>query len=132
MRPHTFVPSGIQGDPSCATCALPRANARHGVVDPERVEQVVVVRVRTRNDSSLPAEWDWTTLLDDEAEVIAAGPATPVVEETPPVRNVDRYLVNDKINDIAGYLGVTLTDEVLNELTHTVADALDRSPNTML
>jgi hypothetical protein len=39
--------------------------------------------------------------------------------------SVDRYAVNDKLTELASYFGATLGDDVLNELTHKVADAID-------
>jgi hypothetical protein len=38
---------------------------------------------------------------------------------------VDRYRVNDVLTALAYECGVTLDDDVLNDLTHTVADVLD-------
>lgn len=39
----------------------------------------------------------------------------------------DRYRVNDALGALASEFGVDLDDATLNELTHTVADVLDRA-----
>lgn len=38
---------------------------------------------------------------------------------------IDRYAVNDTLTALANDAGVSLADGVLNDLTHTVADAID-------
>lgn len=40
---------------------------------------------------------------------------------------VDRYKVNDVLTALSNDVGVPLDDATLNELTHTVADALDEA-----
>lgn len=38
---------------------------------------------------------------------------------------VNRYAVNDELTNLATWFGKVLDDDVLNELTHYVADVLD-------
>lgn len=40
---------------------------------------------------------------------------------------IDRYTVNDALTALAATHSVTLSDDVLNELTHEVGDALDKA-----
>lgn len=50
-------------------------------------------------------------------------------KQPPVVRPISRYAINDQLTKLAGECGVDPTDEdfdeVLNDLTHTVADAID-------
>lgn len=39
--------------------------------------------------------------------------------------DVDRYRVNDTLTALAAEHGVTLDDDVLNELTHHVSDVIE-------